>query len=105
MKRIVRIAGDFRDGFLNKSPSNSMCFALCCALVGYLRFCGYDCDVDKGVIGDWNHYWIKLPKSLILDPTADQFKKPDGSPMPQVYYGEKPVWYKGTRRDDQKNYS
>ena len=93
MKRIVRIATDFREGFLDKSPSKAMCFALCCALVGYLRFCGYECDVDKGNIGDWNHYWIKLPNGTILDPTADQFRHPNGTAMPSVYYGELPHWY------------
>lgn len=93
MKRIVRIATNFREGFLGKRPSNAMCFALCCTLVGYLRFCGYKCDVDKGTIGDWNHYWIRLPGGTILDPTADQFKQPDGQSMPVVYYGKRPEWY------------
>ena len=65
----------------------------CYALVGYLHFAGYDCSLVQGAIGDWEHFWIQLPSGSIIDPTADQFKQPDGNPMPKVYHGEKPNWY------------
>ena len=48
-------------------------------------------DIGKDI---FNHYWLKLPDGRILDPTASQFKTPEGEEMPKMYLGEKPKWYK-----------
>ena len=91
--KILQIVKGFREGVMGDLSSNSRCFMVCYSLVGYLNFSGYQCNLIQGCIGDWEHFWIKLPDGSIIDPTADQFNCPDGSPMPQIYYGDKPKWY------------
>ena len=92
-KKLVKIATEFRDGMLQGLPSVAMCFVICSALIGYLRYEGIECELIEGEVGNSNHFWIELTEGNILDPTADQFKKPDGSDMPKVYCGELPEWY------------
>lgn len=84
----------FRKGVLGKEPSDRMCFAVCAPLQGFLSILGYDTQLVEGDFGRTNHFWLKLPDGSIIDPTADQFRKPDGSPMPKVYIGELPAWYR-----------
>ncbi len=88
-KELLKIARGFRKGMLSKKPSKEMCFAICAPLLGYLQFCGYDCLLIQGTVGDWEHYWIELPGGKILDPSADQFD----NTMPDVYCGELPDNY------------
>jgi hypothetical protein len=72
-----------------------MCFAVSTALEGYLSMEGIKCRLQKGKILGFEHYWLILPDTGdILDATADQFQKPDGTAMPPVYVGPKPDWYK-----------
>lgn len=75
-----------------------MCFAVCLPLYHYLILCGYDVSLIEGEIETFddvcNHFWIKLKDGQIIDPTADQFKKPSGDNMPKIYFGDKPSWYK-----------
>jgi hypothetical protein len=98
-KNISDIVSEFRNGMLGSKSSGQMCFALGSALVGYLSFCGIKCELTEGNIGDWNHYWLTMPDKTIIDPTSDQFKKPDGSDMPLVYVGPKPEWYLTERKE------
>ena len=93
-KRLRRIASEFRNGLLSSKPSTQMCFVVSSSLGSYLHFCGYPCILTKGGIGKYEHFWLTLQDGTVLDPTADQFKKPDGSDMPTVYLGSKPEWYK-----------
>jgi hypothetical protein len=91
---IGRIAREFRRGFLGKQSSTDMCFVLSTALDSYLGFLGVDCELVEGKVGKNHHYWLYLCESgHILDATADQFQRPDGSPMPEVYIGTQPDWY------------
>lgn len=94
---IYRIAKSFRSGILGKRPSDQMCFAVCAPLQSLLATLGYESDLVEGHIKSshyvGNHYWLKLSDGRIIDPTADQFPKPTGEPMPEVYIGEKPEWY------------
>lgn len=92
-QEIKRIATGFRKGMIGSKTSKKMCFAISCALAGYLNFSGYKCKVVEGKIGDWNHFWIALLNGQILDVTSDQFPRPDGTNMPTIYIGEKPKWY------------
>ncbi len=94
IRGIERISREFRKGLLGKKSSNGMCFAVCSALAGYLRFVGQECEVTEGEISHWQHFWITLPDGIIIDPTADQLLKPDGNDMPEFYIGRKPEWYK-----------
>ena len=93
LKEIKRIATDFRKGMLGKNNSNEKCLMVSASLEGYLRFCGYECELTEGIVGDWFHFWITFHDATVLDPTADQFKSPDGNTMPAIYIGEKPKWY------------
>ena len=92
-RELFEIAKGFRSGMLESKPSSAMCFAICAPLEGYLSFCGYDCRLVKGDVGDWEHFWIALSDGRIIDPTADQFSNPEGIKMPQIYIGPKPSWY------------
>lgn len=91
--KLIKIAKDFRDGLLDEKKSNGMCYMVCAALAGYLNFEGYHTELMNGEIEGSEHYWIVIDGGIIIDPTADQFTKPDGSDMPPVYVGEKPSWY------------
>jgi hypothetical protein len=96
--KLHKIASDFRGGILGTMPSALMCFAVCAPLEGFLRVCGYDVELVEGTVELPNgrvaqHYWLALPDGRVLDPTADQFTKPTGEPMPEVYIGERPGWY------------
>ena len=84
----------FRSGLLGGVESKDMCFVVAAALEGYLNFIGYPCELIKGEIGHSNHFWLALPDGTIIDPTADQFPKPDGQSMPEVYIGSLPEWYR-----------
>ena len=96
-KELMKIVRGFRKGLLKTYPSESMCYVVCAPLSGYLQFCGYNCVLVEGKVGKCHHFWIVIDGGIIVDPTADQFKKPDGSNMPDIYIGEKPSWYKKLR--------
>jgi hypothetical protein len=70
-----------------------MCFMMCAPLQGFLSVHGIETELIKGEVNDCEHFWLQLPSGDIVDPTADQFAKPDGSPMPPVYVGPLPAWY------------
>ena len=93
MNPLMKIAKEYREGALGSKPSNKLCFIMCYVLSGYFRFIGYACELVQGGIGEWEHFWIQFPDGSILDPTADQFKCPDGGAMPEIYYGRLPEWY------------
>lgn len=93
MTQIADIAKGFRKGMLGDRPAKQWCVAVSCSLAGFLKFCGYSCEIINGSIGYCQHCWIALGSGLILDPTADQFRNPSGEFMPKVYIGEKPDWY------------
>ena len=74
------------------------------ALDGYLNMMGYKCHLTEGTItvdtlleegemADYQHFWLTLADGRIIDPTADQFDKPGGKKMPDVYIGKLPGWY------------
>ena len=92
-RRVSTLAIHFRRGILKNGRSGGMCFAICTALQGYLSFLGYETEIVEGEVGDANHIWLRLPDGNILDPTADQFARPSGKSMPEVYIGVLPQWY------------
>jgi len=100
-KELEDIVRKFTKGLLDEEEPRGMCFAVSCALSGYLIFLGYENKVVEGEIvldGDiYQHYWINY-KNMIIDPTANQFIHPDGGEMPDIYIGEKPDWYSEVKR-------
>ena len=93
LKCLKQIVTAFRDGIIDGKGSADKCLMVCAPLEGYLNLCGYECRMVEGRIGDSNHFWLVLPSGIIIDPTADQFKSPDGTTIPKVYIGERPKWY------------
>lgn len=108
-KALIKLTLSFRKGILGKRDSTSMCFAICAPLQSYLGIITHmhyklvhgsavhypDPRLSAEFEPDFvEHYWLQLPDGRILDPTADQFAAPDGSPMPIVYLGERPEWYR-----------
>ena len=94
-KSLFTIALGFRRGLLGKGTSDDMCFIVCPPLQGYLSFLGYETELVEGYINDTNHhFWLRLPDGRIIDPTADQFMTPAREPMPKVYIGPLPQWYR-----------
>ena len=91
---LLRLVTDFRKGILGKHDSESWCFMVCAPLEGFLPLWGYTAKLTDGHVCGLPHVWLTLPDGQIVDPTADQFKKPNGESMPPVYIGEKPEWYK-----------
>ena len=89
-----KIVTGFRRGLLGNRPSTQMCFTVCAPLQGLLEIYGHKTEMVEGDFGHTNHFWLRFSDGRIIDPTADQFKKPDGGKMPRVYIGEKPEWYK-----------
>jgi hypothetical protein len=95
-KSLHRIALEFRRDVLGKRQSNEMCFAICAPLATLLTLYGYDVTLIEGWVSVYtiNHFWLRLNDGRILDPTADQFRKPNGAKMPKVYLGERSEWYR-----------
>jgi len=96
--KLKYLISQFTKGILDQKKPKGMCFAVSCALSGYLNFLGYRNTVVEGEIdldgtGAYQHYWLRYGFQII-DPTANQFKKPNGSRMPKIYVGKKPEWYK-----------
>ena len=96
-KKIFSFVKHFRAGIIGKGRPHKKCFMVCCPLVYMLRLSGIDCDFIVFEIeqfdGMHEHFCISLPDGRIIDPTASQFFSPDGSPMPEIYFGEIPNHY------------
>jgi hypothetical protein len=96
-KELLRIVTQFRKGILAKRQPHKMCKAICWPLQGFLQFANYRTELVEGeIIQDGithEHYWLSY-NDIIIDPTASQFKNPDGEIMPDILIGEKPNWYK-----------
>jgi hypothetical protein len=98
LENLRQIALDFRKGLLGDRTSASMCFIVCAPLQSYLAQLGIitgllECYIRDKEGNGHHHYFLLLQDGNILDPTADQFTRPDDSPMPEVYIGELPAWY------------
>lgn len=93
-----RFAMEFREGILDGQPSAFMCGAVCLPLASLLGTMGYGVKVIVGPVSHENcfcyHTWLELDDGRILDPTADQFGRPNGRRMPKVYLGPLPSWYR-----------
>lgn len=84
---LIEFAAEFREGILDGSPSDMMCFAIVAPLAGLLSIYGIEADVIEGDLGVCNHYWLRLADGRVLDPTADQFNYCNSQQMPPVYLG------------------
>jgi hypothetical protein len=101
-KELIRITTQFTRGLLGRKKVKSMCFVATAPLQGFLSACGVETKLleveieieTKDEIHIWNHFCLELEDGRILDPTANQFKTPEGEEMPNVYLGKKPKWYK-----------
>jgi hypothetical protein len=104
-KELRSTVSEFADGILDGDEPDGRCFMVCSALSGYLHFMfkGYaKCNVTKGYIDGYEHFWIDW-YGEIIDPTASQFKRPNGRSMPKVYIGKKPEWYKESIKQEANN--
>lgn len=94
---LKRYAAEFRDGILSGQPSAFMCIAVCKPLASLLHLQGIETKIVTGTVSHENcfcyHTWLLLLDGRILDPTADQFDRPNGRRMPRVYLGTQPEWY------------
>ncbi len=97
-KEIVRelknIVTQFRNGIVGRQRVKGRCYMVCAPLSTYLDLISFPNKLIEGNIYGDEHWWLKFEDGTICDPTASQFKKPDGSKMPKVFIGEKPKWYK-----------
>jgi len=87
--KLIRIATEFREGFLDGRSSNWMCAMVCWPLAGLLRVYGIESEAVETDLGEMNHIWLRLSDGRALDPTADQFNRlfPDRN-LPPVYLGK-----------------
>jgi hypothetical protein len=96
-KEIAKIARGFTKGLLGKADTTNKCFIVCNPLRAYLSYCGIKCELTEGEIHYqkcvWHHYWITLSDGKIIDPTADQFYKPEGGKLKNLYVKPKPGYY------------
>ena len=102
---LLKFVMDFRDGIIGGGSPEKKCFMVCAPLESLLNHDGIKVSLSEGDVemnnDAWtegldvfHHYWLTLPDGRIIDPTASQFKTPDGQPMPDIYIGAKPDWYK-----------
>ena len=87
-RQLLGIARGIRRGILGKRPSNDMCAAVCYPLQSYLWASGVEAELIEGDVGEYQHFWLRLPDGRTLDPTADQFG------LAPVYLGPLPPNYK-----------
>ena len=95
---LKRVALDFREGLLGGGDSAFQCVAVCYPLASLLTTQGVDIRLATGTVSHSElfcyHTWLQLADGRILDPTADQFARPNGRRMPKVYLGTQPRWYR-----------
>lgn len=96
--KLLKTVSEFRAGLLQGDSPAGECFRVCSPLSSFLSLLHVHTamlevwiDTDAG---EWGHFVLILPDERIIDPTASQFKKPNGEPMPEVYFGALPEWYK-----------
>ena len=96
INKLLRVVKGFRKGILADRVPEKMCFAVCLPLHSYLEFAGYKTRLTEGYLvidgEQYQHFWLQY-NDIIIDPTANQFKKPDGETMPEIYVGQMPEWY------------
>jgi hypothetical protein len=96
--KLQDIITDFTRGVLGQKHPYGMCLVVCWPLQGFLMFMGIDCELVEGTITQddkpWQHFWLQRADGTIIDPTASQFYDPEGNPMPEIYIGPLPDWYK-----------
>lgn len=97
-KKLRQIAMAFTSCILETRGSADMCFAVCSPLATYLNFCRVQCELTEGVInhegGKWHHYWVTLSDGRIIDPTANQFVKPSGERLKNIWVENLPDDYR-----------
>jgi hypothetical protein len=92
-KELLDYTKEFRAGILGNRKPDDMCYAVCAPLFTLLTMMEVRCRlIDGNVACGSGHYWLELEDG-ILDPTASQFRRPNGRAMPEVYLGPLPDWY------------
>lgn len=96
-KQLMLYVKQFRYGMLGRKKGSKYCYMVCWPLSGSLNFLGVKNDLIEGEVyyyGYWiGHFWVRLANGKIIDPTAGQFST-GKRPMPTVYIGKKPRWYR-----------
>lgn len=91
----------FVNGLLKKAKCKHAgnCYAMCQILKPYLScFFKVETLINNAKVKQGrkkvNHYYLfRIKDGIIIDPTASQFKKPDGTQMPKIFIGKMPEWY------------
>lgn len=85
---LIEFTTAFRESILDGRPSKWMCFMVCAPLAALLAMHGVHVETVETDLGDFNHFWLRLPSGHALDPTADQFNELFNLSLPPVYLGE-----------------
>lgn len=90
----LTVARDARARALGGRAPAGLCGSVCAAVRAHLfwRF-GLGPALVWGAVAGESHCWLETAEGTVLDPTASQFGRPDGSPMPDFYVGRRPGWY------------
>lgn len=92
-KDILPIVEQVREGVLAGREPAGLCASVCAVLRGQLAEYGVSTSLVYGWVMGLGHCWLEMEDGSITDPTASQFSRPDGEPMPLIYYGPRPDWY------------
>jgi hypothetical protein len=88
--RLRRVAGDFRTQLAGANPAAGVT-PLLDHLISVERL---ECARVDGFVSGHAHSWVELADGTTVDLSADQFLHPSGRPMPPVYVGVRPAWYR-----------
>jgi hypothetical protein len=93
-KSLLKLASLVRKKALRGAESAGHCESVSRQLLPRLADNGLTANVVYGNANGQGHVWVELEDGTVIDPTADQFNQPNGEPMPKVYVGPRPEWYK-----------
>jgi hypothetical protein len=91
---ILATVESVRAGVLKGRDPQGLCASVCAVLRGQLAEQGVGTSLVYGWANGMGHCWLEREDGTVIDPTASQFSKPDGQPMPIIYIGARPEWYK-----------
>lgn len=105
-KELTKIISEFVSGLLKKIKCNHAgnCLVMCEILQPYLFWIFgiattiNNCKVKQGRKKINHYYLLRIRDGIIIDPTASQFKTPEGNQMPKVYVGVEPLFYEKKQR-------
>src|SRR5688572_7000189 len=98
-----KLAWEFRKSMIGRKSGRLRCLTISRPLRDHLHKHKIKCTLIRGAVCYYRcwigHFWLELEDGRILDVTAEQFatkawKGQKPRPMPKVFIGRKPRWYK-----------